>query len=388
MLWLNFLHLYQPVNTDAHIIREATELSYKRIIRALKESPDIHFTLNINGSLLLRWEDLGYDKLIKDIHSLIEKGQIELSGTACYHPLLPLIPENEIRQQIKENEALLQKHFGSDFKPAGFFLPEMAYGENVAKIIAQSGYQWIILDEISGKGALGALDTERYYTLEGLDLSVIFRSRRHSSTFVPKTINHFLNSDKTIITATDGELYGLRHLDQTGEFEALLHRGGFDTMTISQFISKNDSAGKVKPLPSNWESSLEDLEQNKPYFMWQDHDNPIHAKLWELADLAYKTSEKFSADENHYWSRWHLVRGLASCTFWWASGKDFSHIFGPHAWNPDEIERGMNEFIRSIRAIEDVASRATKVKAENLFIDLKKMIWEKHWTSHWKNEAS
>jgi hypothetical protein len=103
-----------------------------------------------------------------------------------------------------------------------------------------------------------------------------------------------------------------------------------------------------------------------------------------LANLAYQSTEKYSKDEKYYWAHWHLVRGFASCTFWWASGKDFSHIFGPHAWNPDEIERGINEFVRSIRAIEDVTSRKTKMEAESLFIELKQMIWEKHWTSHWK----
>ena len=65
MLWINFLHLYQPANTDGHIIKEATELSYYRIADALINNPKVKFTLNINGSLFLRWKELGYDSLIK-----------------------------------------------------------------------------------------------------------------------------------------------------------------------------------------------------------------------------------------------------------------------------------------------------------------------------------
>ena len=60
MLWINFLHIYQPVNTDAYIIREATDRSYLRLIRALEEHSDLHFTFNISGCLFLRWKELGY----------------------------------------------------------------------------------------------------------------------------------------------------------------------------------------------------------------------------------------------------------------------------------------------------------------------------------------
>ena len=149
MLWINFLHIYQPVNADAHVIKEATDMSYYRIIRALEEHPEIKFTINISTCIFYRWEELGYKDIIVRIGKLIKKGQIDLTGTACYHPILPLIPEKEIEYQIKENENLLKKHFGSDFKPKGFFFPELAYSPEAAKIVKQMGYKWILLDEIA-----------------------------------------------------------------------------------------------------------------------------------------------------------------------------------------------------------------------------------------------
>lgn len=383
MLWINFLHFYQPVNTDAHIIKEATEMSYNRVIKALEENPNIKFTININGSLILRWEELGYTNLIKRINKLIKREQIDLTGTACYHPLLPLIPEKEVAQQIKENEKLLKKHFGDYFRARGFFLPEMAYSKSVAKIIKRSGYEWIILDEIAHNSELGKTETDCVYYDKSTELNIVYRSRKYSSSFVPETIKKNLNKNITIVSATDGELYGLRHIDHTGEFEKLLQTKELKTLSVSSFIKQAKTIKDTNPVNCSWDSTPEELRQNIPYALWDDPKNKIQAKLWTLANLAYKTAEKYSNDENHYWARWHLVRGLASCTFWWASGKDFSNIFGPHAWNPDEIERGMNEFVRSIRAIEDVASRRTKMKAESLFIELKQMIWEKHWTS-WK----
>jgi len=383
MKWINFLHFYQPVNTDAHIIKEATEMSYKRVINALKKNPHIKFTININGSLLIRWKELNYFDLIKDVDELIKSGQIDLTGTACYHPLLPLIPEKEAKRQIKENEELLKKFF-SNYKPRGFFLPEMAYSKSIAKLVKEMGYEWIILDEIAHTGELNKTDTEKIYEIKNIGLKVIYRSRKYSSSFVPNTIAKLLDSNEVIISATDGELYGLRHIDHAKEFEQLLENKGLITKTISSYIKENKELIETDPLDCSWESDEEELKISRPYNLWDNPDNKIHKKLWDLAMLSYNTTQKFKNDDNYVWARWHMVRGFASCTFWWASDKDFSYIFGPHAWNPDEIERGVNEFIRSIRAIEDAASRYTKLKAEKLFIEIKQMIWEKHWT-RWKN---
>ena len=128
MLWINFLHFYQPANVDKKKVIEATTLSYERIIRGLEENSHIKFTLNITGCLLLRWdEELKRIDLIRRIKRLVLKKQIELVSSAAYHPLLPLIDEKQVIEQIKENEIILRKYFGEKIPLKGFFLPEMAY---------------------------------------------------------------------------------------------------------------------------------------------------------------------------------------------------------------------------------------------------------------------
>ena len=385
MLWINFLHCYQPANTDAHVIEEATEKSYQRIVRALQENPRTKFTLNITGCLFLRWEELGYQDLIGDIKELLEKGQIEITGTVAYHPPLPLINRKEIELQIKENEEILKKHFGENFRPRGFFLPESIYSKEVGKIIKKMGYEWILLDEIAMNGELNKVDFDKVYKDKASGLKVIFRSRKSSKSYVPETIITLLESrkEKIAITATDGELYGLRHEDPTGEFEKLLKKENLETLTVSEFIDNKKEIEKIKLVACSWESSEKELEEKKPYILWHDKKNKIQLKLWELANLAQKTAEKYKDDEDYHWARWHLVRGLASCTFWWASAKDF-RLFGPISWSPDEIERGANELIRSIRALDDTATRKTKIKAEKLYIKIKKMVWKNHWAYYWK----
>jgi len=384
MIWINFLHLYQPVNTDARFIKEATELSYLRLIRALEENPKIKFTLNIAGGLILRWEELGYGELLSRINRLREAGQIELTGTAAYHPLLPLIPEEEVIRQIKENEEILKPYFG-DSKPDGFFLPEMAYSQNIGKIIKKLGYKWIILDEIAKEGKIGNADANKIYQDKKTGLKIIFRSRKFSNSYVPDTLKKIIESGKEelVITGTDAELYGLRHNDPTGEFEKILKNKELDTKTISEFINLSPEPEKIYLQSSTWESSEAELKSHQPYVLWLDKNNKIQKKIWQLADFTYKTLGKQKNDDNASWARWHLVRGLGSCTLWWASGRDFSHIFGPNAWNPDEVEKGINELVRAVRSLQNPDTRSAKLKAEKMSLKLKKMIWEKHW-NHWK----
>lgn len=388
MLWINFFHLYQPANADGHKIKEATEKSYLRILRALEENENAKFTLNINGCLFLRWEDLGYIDIYKRISALINKGRLELTGNAAYHPLLPLIDKSEAQKQIEETETILHKYLDG-YKPKGFFMSEMAYGTEPAKIIKSKGYNWIILDEISYNGKLGQLKNEKIFMDENSGLKIIFRDRKLSQTYVPETVSKLLKEkeSKEIITACDGELVGLRHIDHTAEFEKLIKNSDLEMQLISNYIESRKNFQNISPMPSSWESTEKELEQKKPYAVWHNDDNPIQKKLWSLADLAYRSCQENHNDPNYGWARWHLIRGLASCTFWWASGKDFN-LFAPISWNPDEIERGVNELVRSVRALENESTRELKMKAEKYYIEIKQLIWEQHWTYHWKKNIN
>lgn len=394
MLWVNFLHWYQPANSDYYKIKEAVELSYKRVIQALEDNPNTHFTINITGCLVSRLVELKYFDLIEKINVLIDKGQVELTGSAAYHALLPLVDKKEIHSQVKENEEIIKKHFPKA-KLKGFFLPEMAYSPEVAKIIKKMGYAWLILDEISYQGRK-KLNPNNIYNDKNSNLKVIFRSRKFSNCYVPDEIGKILASDDdkkidkdtTIISATDGELYGLRHNDNSGKLEKVLSNKELKTILISNYISKFKNVEKTIIRKSNWEASEKDLLDKQPFRLWSDKKNEIHTKLWKLVNLSSVIGERSKDDINYNWHRWHLVRGLASCTFWWASANNFKHNFGPQAWNPDEIERGANELIRSIRSLENSTSYAEKLKAENIFVSIKKEVWNKHWSYHSRNKLS
>jgi len=188
-----------------------------------------------------------------------------------------------------------------------------------------------------------------------------------------------LSEKKIVISTTDAELYGLRHLDQTATFDKLLKSPKLKTETISGYLEQQPLAGKIELTASSWQSNEIELSHNIPFALWQNPNNKIQKNLWQLAQLAEKLYTEEHKDRNSWWSRWHLVRGLASCTFWWASNEDLRKVFGPLAWNPDEVEKGINELARSVRSLEKSTDLKTKLKAETLVTETKNLLWQTHW---------
>lgn len=391
MTWLNFLHLYQPANIEDFYIEESFTKSYARLIRLLIANPELKFTINISGCLLERmasrpddFKITGEDFLVV-LKRLINSGQLELVSSAAYHGFLALLPEAEVRRQIKENKELMTKYLGDDLKVKGFFSPEMAYSKELAKIIKDEGYEWLILDSISSKNQ--SLDFNKIFIDENSDLKIIFRNREFSRAYPPDEVKKLIEEGKRqlLITATDAELYGLRHEDPSAEMEAVVKDEKLKTKTISEYIYsfKEEELDRIELRRSSWESEEKDISQGEPFIFWQQRKNNIQRDLWKLSYSSLELAEKFSADKSSVWQRWHLVRGLASCTFWWASASDFSFNFGPLAWNPDIVERGLEDLIRSVRSIDNKDSLKDKLKAEALYLKIKKNLWQQHWKKHW-----
>ncbi|OGF40152.1 hypothetical protein A2477_02470 [Candidatus Falkowbacteria bacterium RIFOXYC2_FULL_47_12] len=384
MLWINFLHFYQPATLDREVIIEAIEKSYRRIIKALQKNSNVRFTVNVQGCLLEKMHELGYQMLLRDLKQLAERGQLEFVGSAAFHPILPLIPAFEAVAQIKLQEEIIKKYFG-DVKLKGFFLPEMAYAPKTAKLLKNLGYEWIILDEISARGTTNGAYCQRPYRDAASGLSVVFRNRAVSQSYVPRSVAELAaeKSEQTLITATDAELYGLRHADISGHFEKILKRTDVTTQTISGFLAEHEPTQNITILRSSWESAPAELRAQLPYALWYNKKNVIQMKLWQLARLALETAQRHTRDPQYRWAAWRLHRGLSSCTFWWASGKKIS-VWSAASWNPDEIDRGLDELIKAVRALDDATTRLTKLKAEKLYVEIKQLIWNKHWTHYWK----
>lgn len=387
MLWINFLHFYQPPTASDEVVGEAADKSYCRLVKAMKAQPKLKFTVNIAGCLLERLALLGYEDLISDFKKLIAAGQLEIVGSAAYHPFLPVLDDAEIIRQIKLNETILKKYLGQT-PIVGFFSPEMAYSPRLAKLIKKMGFKWLLIDEIALSGNLrkNQVDYETAYIEKTSRLTIVFRDRGLSKNYVPKNLLDVLNKNKIssqiCLTATDAELYGLRHNDLSASLEKIMHHEQISCKTISEYLSTLSKTALISPLCSSWESTAKELIAGQPYRLWHDQKNKVQVKLWQLADLAQKAVNQGAVDPNYVWARYHLDRGLASCAWWWASGNDFE-LFGGPAWNPDEIIKGATELVKGVRSLEAPRSKNYKLRAEKIFSELQLMVWQKHWQEFW-----
>ena len=203
-------------------MKEAVDCSYKYLLRLFESNSELKMTANFTGGLLERLAtDLDQTDIIKRFRIIIERGQLEIVGSAAYHALLPLISKKEVE------------------KPKGFFLPELAYSPDVAKIINGLGYEWILVDEITVFKSLEKV-SELVFIDKNSGLKVIMRNRRISESYVPETLTKLIAENKvtTVVTATDAELYGLRHIDNENFFETLISNSKVKTENIGGYISK------------------------------------------------------------------------------------------------------------------------------------------------------
>ncbi len=374
--WVNFLHIYQPPWQEKGIIEQVAIESYDYILTLLEKYNNFKVTLNISGSLIEQLEELRPD-LIKRIQALVKKNKIELTSSAKYHALLPLLPFVEIKRQIKLNKEILSKYFNFQ-KIKGFYLPEMAFNLATAQIIKKLGFQYIIIDEINYKGKV---DNKILYKIKNLGLIVVFRNRKISKSYPPEVLYNKLKKEKEeiIITGTDGEIYGHQHEDWQGYLEKILKKN-IKIKTISQYIDTLVIEKEIVLRPGSWESTHIELKNKKPFVLWNNPYNKIHKLLWELTNFSIFLNKKYKKDKNYKWSRLHLDKGLSSCSFWWASGRKLS-AFSPLSWNPEIIDNGIEEIIRSIRSLNS-ATIKEKVKAEKIYANIKKVIWETHWKKY------
>lgn len=380
--WINFLHFYLPPTAEKYQLTEAVKKSYEWILLMAEKYPNWRFTLNITGCLTNSLYENGYEKIITRIKNLITKKQVELVDSLSYHPIAPLVDQMVVIKQIEQQQKINQHFFNT--KPKGFFLPEMAYDEKIGKLLASLNYQWLILDEINLNGKLNQVDSNTAYLLHKTNLKIVFRSRYWSLDYPPRKLlkeieKNIENLPTYIITATDAELYGLRFVDFQGWLGKILENSKIKTITISEYLKKLENNKFIKPKAGNWESLEKELNKKSLFTLWQNKNNKIHNLLWQLANIATEQLKQNLHDKNYQWAENHLYRGLASCTFWWASNKDFK-LFGSPAWHPEEVEKGAQELIKTIRTLN--TKKNIKLKAEKIYHQLKYLLWTIHWQKY------
>jgi len=371
MYWSNFVHIYQPPTQTEAIVRKVTEEGYRTLVRTLREAPGGKITLNISGVLTEQLARYGLDDVIDGLRELAERGQIEFTGSAMYHPILPLIPREEVIRQIKLNTDVNRHYFGEVYKPVGFFPPEMCYSYEVARIVAELGFRWVIVDEISFGGKVGAVECDRLYKVEGLqDLLVFFKERPFSAGITYGTYpsaEPFLaalegrgGERSYLLTGTDGEIYGHHRPGQEKLLSEIFARGTPRTCTISQLIEHFGQVDTVTPLPSSWSTWEDEMAHGIPYPQWQYPGHRLHELQWQLTDFVLRTVKQAPQGAPRYSeARSLLDQGLHSCQYWWASCRPW--------WSVEMIEWGAQKLYQAVEVLGNAVDHQRIAEAGKLF---------------------
>ncbi|OGM99783.1 MAG: hypothetical protein A3B91_02200 [Candidatus Yanofskybacteria bacterium RIFCSPHIGHO2_02_FULL_41_29] len=342
MYWANFLHIYQPPTQKEIWVRRITKESYRKIFSGFLNISQCRLTLNINSVLCELLEKWGGEDVIKDIRELLKQGKLELTGSAKYHAFLPFMPEEEIKRQIKLDEEGLDKYFGKYWNKKGFFSPEMAYSDKVAKVAKELGYEWILVDEMGFPPDRKYRQDMIYQIPSAGNIDVFFRERSLSFIVLsaqigtmPAIVRYLgdrLNKNEYAVTAMDGETFGHHRPGMEQFLFDLLSDEKIKTVAISDLAELFKNREDIQPRPSTWAVTEDDMKRNEPYARWNRKDNEIQRYQWELTDLAVNVAERTPDNEV---LRSALDRAIHSDQYWWASARPW--------WSLEMIERGAYE---------------------------------------------
>jgi len=382
--WAPLLHFYQPPLQLYEVLAKVVSESYRPLLDVLEEHPHAKLTVNINAVLTeLLWEH-SFGDVIDRLKALAQREQIEFTGSAKYHAILPLIPQYEMRRQIRRNHLTNRHFFGDLYDPQGFFPPEMCYSPQVLEPVVDGGHRWIILSGVACPAGW-PMNVIHQATLDGDALPVLFRDDILSNKISfqgidgPGFVEHLrqlkapAGKDRYVVTAMDAETFG-HHIEnwdrlflaevyesiqpessayqtvQEAQPMAAGHRrlvtmphepslGDVRIVTISELLDLFPAGQSVEPYLSSWSTTTDDLKAGNYYPLWKDPGNNLHRLQWEHTEIALDMVRKAHEVADNETSQRHaqIARGLMdpalhSCQYWWASQR-------PH-WDVNMINRG------------------------------------------------
>ncbi len=335
-VWTPLWHIYQPPNQSEYWLKKVAEESYQKIIDIYKKFPNSKLILNINGSLTQLLLKHKLDNIINGFKELAENGQLEFVSTLCYHAIAPLIPEKEMIRQIKLNDEINKKAFGSSYNPTGVWLPEMAYSRSVIKPIAELGYSWISLPGVVSNDSW--TNNSHTFVEQGkYKLKVLFRDDRVSLDIAFGNLNdnfpELLRRQKGtyLFTTMDGETIG-HHIPKLAAaldnwLSQIQNSEDLTTMSSKELFENFPEKGKSLAFPGSWSTTFEDIQSGNFYPLWlEQHQEPFksaHRLAWDhlynlLAasniidnDIVAQNPEKYSQ------AREVIDKALFSCAYWW-----------------------------------------------------------------------
>lgn len=323
------LHLYQPPNQDLEILKKITEESYLPLIDLILSHPRAHFTVDIARSAI---EGLGKDEsgnyFLKKFKTAVDLKKISLVNTAAYHPILPLLPEEEIIRQIKLNEEVCQK-------TEGFFLPEMAFSPKLAPILQGLGYKWTITADTPFVCCYNHNPEPPFAWIpKQKNLAVFLRSDFWSnkiafhyisgSAFI-RALKHdlknwFGGNRGYLIVWLDWETFGHHRPNFIQKFLTPLLDNLNEEVNLcspSELLVRYPTTKELEIPSGSWSTSAQDFYYKNYWPLWNSPHIEFHRLWWELAIMILEIKKNVKSEEQLS----IFDKTLYSCQTWqWSYG--------------------------------------------------------------------
>jgi hypothetical protein len=377
-MWAQLLHFYQPSGQKRDIIDAITAQCYRPVAEGILANPQARVTLNFTGVLLDQLAEYGHQDVIDLFAEAARRGQVELVGSAKYHTILPLLEPDEAKRQIQINDETNRRYFGDAYQPKGIFLPEMAWAPELAGVISEAGFEWVMLDELAYDGHMKQVDYSKTYRVAGSELKVIFREHRLSATLMSTAVRDVaalkraaraeLRPGRYIATAMDGETFG-HH--RTG-YEQMLFEMFRDTeinmVRVSDVFEKFAKIEAVKTVACTWASSEYDIDNGIQFISWDDPGNEIHQLQWEFIRLTVQQMKRMPANHRLYQQlREQLDAALASDQLFWAAARPW--------WMIEHIERGAFMLLNVLERLPNAGDEAWN-QGLHLYQQIMSLAWD------------
>ncbi|MCL5408418.1 MAG: hypothetical protein M1135_00100 [Candidatus Omnitrophica bacterium] len=307
-----------------------------------------------DANLIIRKEREIFTSVIEKYKYLQKSGQIEISTTPFYHPILPLIydikcakqtesslfipdinysyPE-DAKVQIEKSMTFYQKLF--EKKVMGMWPAEGAVSSEILTLFADSGLKWIATDDYLLSKITGIKGREKFENvyLWKNSLGIFFRDREFSDLIgfnyqkwdEKKAVDDFVSK----LTGSSGgkNIVLPVILDGENPWEWYKEEG---EVFIPEFYRRIASNNQVKTLTFSESLLLDTNKKNLSFFIpgtWMGHnfDNWLGQetanKGWEILAEARKTWEEIKNEKINYEKNPYelLLFAESSDFFWWMS---------------------------------------------------------------------
>ncbi|WP_022949254.1 polysaccharide deacetylase family protein [Methylohalobius crimeensis] len=367
------LHMHQPPGNLRLLIdsnpweTEQIIRCYDRVPRYAREYADVgRLHVGFSGVLLEQFRDpemVDRYRRFVDIPAMLENyaeaDNIELIGMGYYHPIFPLIPQEDWEEQLLSGREIMQEIFGR--APKGFWPPEMAFCMEMIPALVKAGYEYVVVDgvHVQPQNSDKTVDVFQPYraSFEGSAITVIPRNRDISNAqesgldpgwFFNEAAHKVAESprpeaDRLVTTWSDGENGGwFRQMHEASGFfghffapymEAV--RGGESPVqptAISEYLDAHSPSEEAFVRTGAWNvgsTSGFDLSQ------WAGSDSQkqavervraISARYWGLKNRESKLSAR--GKQSLAKARDLILEGETSCFLFWGD-----------AWVPELYKR-------------------------------------------------